>query len=132
MIRVFKLRLFLKESHKIGFYCDECEIAYDTISHVINSSDIVFDQGYPNVFNALTAAHEKITKVLEGRTWSRNRLKPGNLVQDDSRKFLGLQVAHITVSLTKDIFEENYQDTLSSAKKVRSYFSRVMLNTDWI
>ncbi len=94
--------------------------------------DFLFDEGSKKAFRRLEEAHKKMCDLVERAMLSEQRIGPGSVSQEDSKKVRGLQAADIAAGLAREIFERNYPDVQDASRAVRSTFSRVLLNTRWL
>ena len=112
-------------------YSDGLE-AYYLLSHVLKP-EITYDTGTENAFKELQSTQDKIINTLEKSCWYDGSLRPGTLKQiEDSKKVTGVKIADIAAGFARYIFEHNYPDTIKASNTVRKYFSRVLLNTEWL
>ena len=113
------------------YYSDGLE-AYYLLSHVIQPN-VTYDTGTKAAFIKLKNTQDKIVKILEKSCWYDGSLKPGTLKQiEDSKKVMGVKVADIAAGFARIIFERNYPDTWKASNAVKNYFSRVLLNAEWL
>jgi hypothetical protein len=104
-------------------------------SRIIESAiepDFVFDEGSKKVFNSLKEAHLNMCNVVEQAILSGQRIGPGSVSQDDSRKVRSLQAADIAAGIAREIFESNYPDVQKASRAVKCTFARVLLNARWL
>ena len=104
-------------------------------SRIIESAiepDIIFDEGSKKAFKSLKEAHQNMCNVVEQAILSGQRIDPGSVSQDDSRKVRSLQAADIAAGIAREIFESNYPDVEKASRAVKSTFERVLLNTRWL
>ena len=104
-------------------------------SRIIESAiepDFVFDEGSKKAFKSLKEAHQNMCSVVEQAILSGQRIFPGSVSQDDSRKVRSLQAADIAAGIAREIFESNYPDVHKASRAVKSTFARVLLNTRWL
>ena len=94
--------------------------------------DFLFDEGSEKAFRRLKEAHQKICDIVERAMLSEQRIGPGSVSQEDSKKVQGIQAADIAAGLAREIFENNYPGVQDASRAVRSTFARVLLNTRWI
>lgn len=114
-------------------FISEGHVAYLALEETM-APDRFYDQGSATVFAMLDAAHSRITDALERMRMFQLQqdIRAGALVQEDSRRVLGLQLADIAAAVARDAYENATGDCLSRARAVRSIFSRVLLNDKWL
>lgn len=104
-------------------------------SRIIESAiepDFVFDEGSNKAFKSLKEAHQNMCSVVEQAILSGQRIGPGSVSQDDSRKVRSLQAADIAAGIAREIFESNYPDVQKASRALKSIFACVLLNTRWL
>ncbi len=94
--------------------------------------NFLFDEGSEKAFRRLKEAHQNICDIVKRAMLSVQRIGPGSVSQEDSKKVRGLQAADIAAGLAREIFESNYPDVQDASGAVRSTFARVLLNTRWL
>lgn len=94
----------------------------------------IFDDGRAGAFLAVHEAHSCLWNRLaaQGHLFMLENLRPGVMVQEDSRNYLGLQAADIAAAIAREIYEGFPNDRRAGAFAVSERFRRVLLNDSWI
>ena len=127
---VLQAEVIKKELKDIRFF-NEGMISSRIIERAIEP-DFVFDEGSKKAFLSLEKAHQNMCDVVEQALLSKQRISPGSVSQDDSRKVRSLQAADIAAGIAREIFESNYPDVQKASRAVKCTFARVLLNTRWL
>jgi hypothetical protein len=93
-----------------------------------------FDEGARPAFRQLELAHEKVLEFVKeaDRRFFSNVIRPGRVIQEDSRRVLGIQAADIAAGIAAGLYEQSPGDRRSGARRVRGAFNRVLHNSQWI
>jgi hypothetical protein len=120
------------EAKPLGFV-HEGYVAMVTLTEAV-SANHVFDLGNIIAFEKLRTAHDKLDDALSAHSHSYlgERHPRGTLVQEDSRRFLGIQAADIAAGIASEIYQRFPEDRLAGAREVRRVFNRVLMNDRWI
>jgi len=97
--------------------------------------DYVFDTAASmRVTHGLRDAHAEVVRFLrrhQHRAVMRT-LRPGTVREEDSRNYLGIQVADIAARFASDRFEGSGLPGREAARRVREIFERVLFNDEWV
>jgi hypothetical protein len=97
--------------------------------------DYVFDTAASaKVTRGLRDAHAEVVRFLrmhQHRAVMRT-LRPGTVREEDSRNYLGIQVADVAARTASDEFEGCGLPGREAARRVRERFERVLFNDEWV
>jgi hypothetical protein len=114
-------------------YLHSGRLAIVTLGSTIEP-DRFFDEGFTHSMALLRRAHNSVVDRLfdEQMFDFMGSLRPGRIVEEDSRLLTGIQVADIAARVASNIYERHSQDRYAGARAVKQVFDRVLLNEMWL
>jgi hypothetical protein len=115
-------------------YLTAGHVAYRVLGATV-SHDYLFDvAGSARVTRGLEDAHGQVVTFLNEQSWRYRgpTLRPGRLLEDDSKHVLGIQVADIAAGVAAEKLEQAEGTRGDAARSLLGLFSRVFLNRAWL